>query len=448
MADQIPRFGASDFFLVETDPVALREQLRASLAALLGREVVDADPHMVLASAFMPYLVQGQASADACAKATLRAFAVGQDLQRIAESTCVVGYLDRIPARGAICACILDFSVRRSAADAASVARVSWSCTVELENSEGDKANFSGSGELDVAFEITDSLTKFVSMPIFLVCETVGPAFNGILPDDLHLHENQDFEDAMQISVTEAPQSYTGQTFSISSGTVSVYTCGSTYNGADEESDDAFALRASWQTKALKVTGSYEYYQLALSTLALLASWYIAPELDSEGRLVLAWCDKASAVAAATNSTLTNRGAAYDEFLNAVKAMLPVGMTAHAYPAHLDDDEPVIITVTYRLPAETVDVDAANKQVGRAWRAYVAAHAWHVGAVMRSDEIQKALIDAGAVEVVAKAYDAHFSRMWLSADGYLLSSQFSLTYLGKASAGTTASGSGGEDITP
>ena len=67
---------------------------------------------------------------------------------------------------------------------------------------------------------------------------------------------------------------------------------------------------------------------------------------------------------------------------------------------------------------------------------------------MRSDEIQKALIDAGAVEVVAKAYDAHFSRMWLSADGYLLSSQFSLTYLGKASAGTTASGSGGEDITP
>ena len=448
MADQIPRFGASDFFLVEIDPVALREQLRSSLADLLGREVVDADPHMVLASAFMPYLVQGQASADACAKATLRAFAVGQDLQRIAESTCVVGYLDRIPARGAICACILDFSVRRSAADAAAVARVTWSCAIELENPEGDRANFSGSGELDVEFLVTDGLTKFVSMPIFLICETTGSAFNGILPDDLHLHENQDLEEAMQISATEAPQSYTGQTFSVSSDTVGVYTCGSTYNGAEIESDAAFAVRAGWQAKALRVTGSYEYYQLSLSTLRLLASWYVAPELDDEGRPVLAWCDKASAVAAAVNKHMTDNGAAYDEFVGAVKGMLPVGMVAHAYPAHLDDDDPVIVTVTYRLPADTVDVDSANRQIGKAWRAYVDARAWHVGAVLRSDEIQKALIDAGAVEVVAKAYDSYFSRMWLSADGYLLSSQFSLTYLGKATAGTTASGSGGEDITP
>ena len=58
MADNVPRFGASDFWLVQTDAAQLREQLRSALETVLGRPVVDADPHMVLASAFLPFFVQ------------------------------------------------------------------------------------------------------------------------------------------------------------------------------------------------------------------------------------------------------------------------------------------------------------------------------------------------------------------------------------------------------
>ena len=138
MAD-LPRFGASDFWLVQTDAAQLREQLRTALATLLGRDVVDSDPHMVLASAFLPYLVQGQASADACAKATLRAFASGQDLDRIADSTCVVGYLDRISARGAILPVLLSATITRSDATHASVCHVSWTATRTTESAGGDE---------------------------------------------------------------------------------------------------------------------------------------------------------------------------------------------------------------------------------------------------------------------------------------------------------------------
>lgn len=441
MADNIPRFGASDFFLVETDPVALREQLRASLSSLLGREVVDSDPHMVLASAFLPYLVQGQASADACAKATLRAFAVGQDLDRIADATCVVGYLDRKPAQGAILACIISGTVERSAADAASAYDLKWSISAELEK-DGQVATFSGSGAIRQEFELTDGLTKAFAVPVYLTCETVGPEFNRVFIDSLTIQHSDDLTNALVIEAIEAPDSDTGQSYEVQSPDVGV--CGESYGGSDAESDAAFAERVEWQARALRVPGSLEYYKLILSEVPYLASWYVAPTVDYLGRVVVAWCDKAHFIAARNSVTLTADGEAYVAFKTAVKSALLVGQTAYAYPAVRASEQTFVLTARYKLPASTVDVGAGTVAVRAAWSQYVASHAWHCGALLDASEVISVLQSAGAVDVVVQSPISLADP--LPADAIATSLQFRIVYEGLATASVDPIGGSGEVI--
>lgn len=441
MADNIPRFGASDFFLVETDPVALREQLRASLAALLGRDVVDSDPHMVLASAFLPYLVQGQASADACAKATLRAFAVGQDLDRIADATCVVGYLDRKSAQGAVLACIISGTVERSAADAASAYDLKWSISAELEK-DGQTATFSGSGSIRQEFELTDGLTKAFAVPVYLRCETPGPAFNRVFTDVLTVNHSDDLTDALVIEAVEAQDSDTGQTYEVQSPDVGV--CGESYGGSDAESDEAFAERVEWQARALRVPGSLEYYKLILSEVPYLASWYVAPTVDDDGRVVVAWCDKAHFIAARNGVTLTAEGAAYTAFKTAVKSSLLVGQTAFAYPAVRYSEAAFVLTARYKVPADTVDEGSAKQAIRSAWSRYVSAHAWSCGASLSPSEPIAVLQSAGAADVVVQSSGSLPSP--LPADSIVTSTQFRLVYDGIATASVDPVGGSGEVI--
>lgn len=434
MADSIPRFGANDFYLTETDPLALREALRAALAEVLGRPVLDSDPHMVLASAFLPFLVQGQASADAAAKATLRAFAVGQDLDRIAESTCVVGYLDRMAPRGAILAGILSATVARPVATAMETVTVEWTArrTVSVDDTE---VEFSSSGSADIPYA-AGTASMSVRIPVYLVCSEPGAAYNGLLGQT----SPYPVEDP---DVTVDVSAHTSEGVECTVDDVSVSRCGSTYGGTDIESDGSFAVRSAWQAKALRVPGSYEYFRLMLSELHLLASSYVSPAVDADGRIVMAWCDKVAYYAGYASIDLTVRGAAYDEFRTAVQESLLVDQRVVAYPAR---ERYVVYTAQYRLPAATVDVASARAAVERAWRAYVAEHAWHCGAIISTADMDSVLVGAGAssvfVQTLADPYVVQ------PADTMIPDRCLVLSYRGLSTDSVAPAGSDGEEITP
>lgn len=431
MADDLPRFGASDFFLTQTDPAILREQLRDTLSALLGRSVADSDPHMVLASAFLPYLVQGQASADACAKATLRAFAVGADLDRIADSTCVVGYMDRLPAAPAILAGYFGLRIVRSSVEAASDCLIRWRAVRDVEGSE-----FVGTGEYTHHFALTDGDTVLLALPMYLYAPEDGSALNGLL-SDVWTADGEATE--VTVELTEAPSTQTGQTYEAT--LIKPYRCGSTYGGCDAESDESFAQRVLWQAKALRVPGSYEYYRLILSQLRPLASAYVSPTVDSDGRIVMAYADKVAFFAAEHEVTLSDRGAAYDGFLSAVQGSLLIEQRAIAYPAKLHTGS---IQAVYKLPAGTVDIASARASVEAAWRQYVADHAWHCGAHIVTTDAIAALKAAGAAQVACTA----IYPIPLPSDAIVTGSQFSLEYQGVETATTAPVGGDGEEITP
>ena len=433
MAD-LPRFGANEFYLVETDPLALREQLRAALAELLGRDVLDSDPHMVLASAFMPFLVQGQASADAAAKATLRAFAVGADLDRIADSTCVVGYMDRLPARGAILACIVPATVTRSVYTSASTVTVTVEASRDV--TVGDVGlTFSGRAQYSVRFNAAVASRALV-LPVYLICSEPGAQYNGLF-SALGDQPVVDGDISANVSVVDE----SGNPCEVSD--VSALRCGSTYGGADAEGDESFARRVAWQAKALRVPGSYEYFLLLLSGLRLLASSYVSQRVDADGRIVMAWCDKAYYYADHGGYTLTDKGPAYDEFRDAVQSSLLVEQRVMAYPAREFANS---YGVSYKLPATTSDVTSARAAVDRAWRAYLASHAWHCGAILNVAEMQAVLSDAGASEIQVATAASDYEV--LPADTMIPDHKILIAYLGLSVDSADPAGSDGEEITP
>ncbi len=433
MAD-LPRFGANEFYLVETDPLAIREQLRAALAELLGRDVLDSDPHMVLASAFMPFLVQGQASADAAAKATLRAFAVGADLDRIADSTCVVGYMDRLPACGAILACIVPVTVTRSVYTAASTVTVTVEASRDVAVG-GVDLTFSGRAQYSVSFSAAVSSRALV-LPVYLTCSEPGAQYNGLFGA---LGDQPVVDGDISANVSAVDES--GEPCEVSD--VSALRCGSTYGGADAEDDDSFARRVAWQAKALRVPGSYEYFLLLLSGLRLLASSYVSQRVDTDGRIVMAWCDKAGYYADHGGYTLTDKGPAYDEFRDAVQGSLLVEQRVMAYPAQEFEHS---YGVSYKLPATTSDVTSARAAVDKAWRAYLSSHAWHCGAILNVAEMQAVLSSAGASEIQVATAASDYEV--LPADTMIPDHKILIAYLGLSVDSADPAGSDGEEITP
>lgn len=446
MADAIPRFGASDFFLVETDAGQLRERLRSALAALLGRDVEDSDPHMVVASAFLPFLVQGQASADACAKATLRAFARGAELDRIADSTCAVGYLDRLPARPAVLACVLSVTVTRSSFSGESMCVVSWSASRVASFRGGAPVTFSGSGSFDVDFGFSEGSSKTVNAPVYLLADVSGTAGNGVLADGAGAPALIQDDD---LSVTVSVEADAPADVEYTADVVQKWRAGAPYGGADAEDDDAFALRTLWQAKALRVPGSYEYFLLALSDLHLLASWYLSPSVDDDGRIVLAYADKPTACAAGSSVTLYSVGEAYDQFVRRVRESLMIDQRAYVYDAEeYDGVESVVVYFT--LPAPTTDEYGARERVINAWRVWVSSVAWHCGALLSETDATAALLDAGAESVWIGGSDAaiHGRGLRLPVDRYVPASRFLYYYAGLGTASAAPVGGGGEEILP
>ena len=442
MADTLPRFGANDFYLTETDPVVIREKLRAALADILGREVVDADPHMVLASAFMPFLVQGLASIDACAKATLRAYAVGADLDRIADSTCVVGYLNRKPARGAILPVIIQCDIARDSDLAASDVLIRWADSLVVGMLPED-LNFIGSGEFVMHYPLTAGLSKHAAFPGYLICDKTGPVGNALFADPGSIVEDEALTASAVVTAIEAPSTATGQSFTVSGVSVSI--AGESYGGSDIEDDASFSERVAWQAKALRVPGSLEYFKLALSGVSLLPSAYVAPSLDAYGRIVMAWADKAHWLSESAGLTLSDKGSAYNEFLSIVQGSLLVEQRVYAYKA-----QPVSLdarfTASYYLPAGTADIASAQSRVEAAFKAWRSSVAWRCGAVVRWADAAAALSSAGASNVSFLTTTVGDGA--LPADRFLLASQITLVYAGLSEDATPAAGGSGEDITP
>lgn len=429
MSDSIPRFGANEFYLVETDALALREQLRSALSEVLGRPVLDSDPHMVLASAFLPFMVQGQASADAAAKATLRAFAVGADLDRIADSTCVVGYLDRMPARPAVLAYIIGVEIARPSGAVAGYVDIQW----EAERPFGD-VRFAGKGSFRIAYD-AGVLSRSLSLPVYLEASETGSALNGSLPVS---GTALAVDDEVSITISAVSE---GDDCTVESPVA--YRCGSAYNGADAEGDADFAARCAWQAKSLRVPGSYEYFRLLLSPLYRMASYYVAPQADDDGRIVMAYCDKAAAYAAYNRVTLSDKGEAYAELVRVVQASLLVEQRVMLYPARR---VATAYAVSYYTPSGVSDVASARSAIESAWTKYVANHAWHCGALISRSDIMAALEAAGAAAVTITTAAGAYAL--LSADAAIIDAGFSISYAGSVAGYEPPEGGDGEEITP
>lgn len=443
MADELPRFGANDFYLVQTDPLVLREKLRDALAEVLGREVLDSDPHMVLASAFLPFLVQGQASADAAAKATLRAFAVGADLDRIADSTCVVGYLDRFAARPAVVGYCLEVEITRNPYNLASTCAVTWQARRTVLLTDGSRVDFSGSGVFAVEFLSTDGASKTARVPVYLICAETGAAYNGLFGGAATLFP--DSEVVGSVSAVDAQ----GASVEYTCGDPSWSRAAESYGGADAEDDAAFAQRVAWQAKALRVPGSLEYFRLALANQRLLASCYIAPSVDSDGRLVFAYCDKVYTCAALDGVTLTHKGAAYDDFVGIIRDSLLVEQRAYVYPAVRYTSGAV--RIRYTLPSGTRDVASARVSVETAFKRWKDSIVWTCGARIAESDVAAAMTAAGAESVWCAGY---FNALILTtgfllpADSVICGYQVTVEYGGIADAEAAPTGSDGEEVTP
>lgn len=265
MAENMPRFGADDFWAIETDPAVIREQLREALTSYLGYSPTDNDPRMLEAMALMPYIVQTRALVDAAAKSALLSYAMGEELDRIADSTCVYGYMDRLPARRA----------------------VMW---VRLNLQPGTTGEAYYSGKFS-AYGITFSGSGYYQRPslaeengpyyVPFFAEETGTKANGI---DSHVDASLAANIASGVTVA-----YTGGT--ASAGIAAVYRGGNyvteipSCGGRDAETDEEFSARIAEQMHALRVPGSKEYYNFVARQVEGISDVYTSESLDGSGKV-------------------------------------------------------------------------------------------------------------------------------------------------------------------
>ena len=265
MADNIPRFNAQDFYTVETSPSVIKEELRTALYNYLGYTPTDSDPRMLEAMALMPYIVQTRALADAAAKSALLTYAQGEELDRIADSTCVYGYMDRLPARSAVMWVRLDLEVGTTGTAHYSGKFSAYGIT------------FSGEGDYQQPSPAEANGPYYV--PFF--AEETGTQANGI---DSHVDASLGANIASGVSVD-----YTGGT--ASAGIATVYRNGNyvteipSCGGRDAETDEEFSDRIAEQMHALRVPGSKEYYNFTARQVEGISDAYTSEALDNSGRV-------------------------------------------------------------------------------------------------------------------------------------------------------------------
>lgn len=271
MSDQFPRFGATDFYTCETDAAALAEQLRAALASYLGYTPTDSDPYMVVAFALLPYIVQNNALADIAAKTALLTYAIGGQLDRIADATCVVEYLTRREPTPAFFAVKLGFS----------------DCEEFPEWEQGKpteiQVTFTGSFTINgVTYTARDPYgVSWIPMTTILgnlnIYRPWGIAyFFAEMPGSIGNISNDDAQAfASAVSAGVGAVTVDGISFSESDG-MTITPLGAC-SGKDTETDEDLADRLARVFRAIRIPGGLEYYQNAVNGLYGLGSYYIAP---------------------------------------------------------------------------------------------------------------------------------------------------------------------------
>lgn len=383
MADNIPRFNAQDFYTVETSPSAIKEEIRTALYNYLGYNPTDSDPRMLEAMALMPYIVQTRALADAAAKSALLTYAQGEELDRIADSTCVYGYMDRLPARKAVMWVKLDLEVGTTG-----TAHYSGTFTA-------GGVTWSGEGDYIQTYSAEANGPYFV--PFY--ADTEGTQANGI-DSTVDPSLNQSIYDGVSID-------YSGGT--ASAGAAAVYRSGSYWTeipscgGRDAESDEDFAKRIAEQMHAIRVPGSQAYYNFVGRQVDGVSDVYTSNSLDAYGRVqvwysspyVYALTDGLDNFVVYCGSDAMYLAEFYDGFRNAMASSKPAGVGIIIGPAFHDNSG---LSTSIDL---TVYQGLSNAEeaalIAELYRRVVGKYNEKMGLAMSAAEISQWAIELGAV---------------------------------------------------
>lgn len=381
MAENIPRFGADEFWTIETDPAVIREQLREALTIYLGYSPTDNDPRMLEALALMPYIVQTRALADAAAKSALLSYAQGEELDRIADSTCIYGYMDRLPAAPAVMWIRLNFEL-------GTTGRCEYSGTFEA-------GGYAWSGEGVYIQEFGAQTTDNVFVPFF--SQTPGAGANGI--------DSGVIQDLGTLIADGVQTSYTGGT--VTAGLPYIYNYGGTIvcevptrGGRDAESDEAFAKRISEQMRALRVPGASDYYSHTARKFNGISDVYTSENLDANGYVQIwytspytyAWSEGGvnNYVICGVTSAWANT---YQPFRDAMADLKPVGAHIVLAPAFHDLNLETGVRLTIyndASPQEEADIKSALRQ------RILGAYDDRLGGIMTAEEIDGWAQELGA----------------------------------------------------
>lgn len=262
MAEKLPRFGATDFYLLETDAGAIKEEIRAALAEFLGYTPTDADVYMNTALALMPYLVQTRALADAAAKSTLLSYAIGQNLDRVADATCVAGYLDRLPAQRAFALVRLNFTdvLPTPSETSPDSFEFEWRGSFEYEGTA-----YEGSGSGVITKEFRGAYVYNILVYVYLFAKD-----GGIVEDLSRVPED------VLLPIIQSGMNVTLDGSSVDIATLDVK-LSANWVGADAESDESFAKRIEDRSCALRLPGGVAYYSDMLNGVYGLRDYYVSP---------------------------------------------------------------------------------------------------------------------------------------------------------------------------
>lgn len=385
MAENIPRFNAQEFYTVETAPSVIKEEIRTALSEYLGYVPTDSDPRMLEAAALMPYIVQTRALADAAAKSALLTYAQGKELDRIASSTCVYGYMDRLPARKAVLWVRLVLEVGTTG-----VAHYSGSFTA-------GGVDWSGEGDfVQSSLSVADGPYY---VPFYASSDgTYANGISSIVDPDLSLKISDN------VSVD-----YDGGTASADKADVyvngSVVTEIPSCGGRDVESDDDFSLRIAEQEHAIRVPGSREYYNFIARQVSGISDVYTGESLDTSGNVQI-WFSSPYVYAIETSldaylicycgGQQTYNDLFYGDFRRALASAKPAGVgiaIAPAVRAEIDGfDTTVELTVYLGMTA-----DEESALVSELYRRIIGTYNERMGVPISSEDISSIAVKLGAV---------------------------------------------------
>lgn len=428
--EKIPRFGATDFYLLDADPAAVRSELKGIVASYLGYEPAESDPLFVVCMALMPYIVQTRALSDACAKSSLLSYAVGQNLDRIADATCAVGYLDRLPARPAFCPVEVNLTPALPEPSASAPSRVEWSGSVSFEANGRRYDSGEVHGECVLDSYVEAGVTRYYYRGSLAVlhgfCSEPGRAGNISRAE----------ADAMALAAIAAAglSMQVGSSSAVSGLPVTVYGAA---GGAEAENDGAFAERIRTRQTALRIPGSVAYYSDLLNTVYGLRDFYI-PKKALVARPT--WESDAPFDGAVqvyyVGETPAGAPSAYNPPAPDSPDLLPVRMKNILTASKLVSDKIMIdpaiahVPLTARLSVHfSMPSGSTAEQVARVEAAYAAALdkcCYRIGIVVNFDEFNASLVAAGAFDSKVIYGDHERANYELYENEYLGASAFEL----------------------